>query len=479
MQGKPSILKNLGILTTAQVATMLLSVVALVYIARTVGPHWFGVIQLGVAYLAYVLIVAEWGMGTLGVREVARLAGTRTIHDYAAVHMGLMGVMAFSVLVAGVVSLPLLPFAAADIWIFLLYLGVVVPNFATLDWVGIGMERMGWVGIARTSRSGIYAVLVLLLLKPLDGFGGWPGYRWVPVMFLAAYAASMGIMALGVRRWLGRTVWPDFAGWSEWRRRLVAAGPIGAGLLTMRVLLNIDILMLGFLAVPAVVGSYAAAAKIIFVLLIAVEVLWRALLPRLSRLWRQSPTLFRNQYNLYLGAALALFAPVAVGGYLLGERLMILLYKDEYPGAGIIFQVLSISYALLALGQFCGNGLIACDRQRAYFPPLLASAGLAVLATGWLIPRHGGLGASYAMLTAHASLLLMTAWISRTLLSRRLLVPLAVAAGGAMAMIGCYLLASAWSVVWLGIATGGAYLAVAGPGLWWWVRQQEQRGPAS
>jgi len=456
---------------------MLLSVVALVYIARTVGPHWFGVIQLGVAYMAYVLIVAEWGMGTLGVREVARLTGTTAIHDYAAVHMGLMGAMAFAVLVLGVVTLPLLPFTASDIWVFLLYLAAVVPHFATLDWVGIGMERMGWVGIARTSRSGIYAVLVLLLLKPLDGFGGWPGYRWVPVMFLVAYAASMWIMALGVGQWLSRPVWPDFAGWSEWRRRLAATGPIGAGLLTMRVLLNIDILMLGFLAVPAVVGSYAAAAKIIFVLLIAVEVLWRALLPRLSRLWRLSPALFRNQYNLYLGCVLALFMPVAVGGHLLGERLMTLLYDDEYPGAGNIFQVLSISYALLAVGQFCGNGLIACDRQRAYFPPLVVSAGLAVLATGWLIPRHGGLGASYAMLTAHASLLLMTAWISRTLLSRQLLVPLAVAAGGTGAMIGCYLLASAWSVLWLGIIVGIVYLAVAGPGLWWWARQQAKREP--
>lgn len=472
MADRPSMLKNLGILTVAQAATMLLNIVALVYIARTVGAHWFGVIQLGVAFLAYVLIIAEWGMGTLGVREVARLTDRKAIYTYACEHLGLMAVMALVVLAVGLVTLPLFPFFTTDAWVFLIYLVVIIPHFATLDWIGIGMERMAWVGFARASRSGIYATLVLVLLVPLNGVGGWPGYRWVPLIFLVAYCVSMLIMASGVKHWLGRWVRPHHAGRREWRRRLAATGPIGAGFLTMRVLLNVDVLMLGILAIPAVVGSYAAAAKIIFVLLIAVEVMWRALLPRLSRLWRESPALFRNRYNLYLGGALAVFLPVAVGGWLLGERLMHLLYADAYPGAGPVFQVLSISYALLAVGQFCGNGLIACDRQRAYFPPLLVSAALALLATWWFIPRQGGLGASYGMLAAHACLLGMTGWKSRSLLDRQLMVPLALAAAGGLVMAGFLLLCRGWPLLPLGSAAGVLYLAVTLPGLRRWSRYQ-------
>ncbi len=451
---------------------MLLSVVALVYIARTVGPHWFGVLQLGVAFSAYALIVAEWGMCTLGVREVARLDSGRAVLRYAQVHVGLMAALAVLVLVLGILVLPLFPFFATDRWVFLLYLAAVLPQFLTLDWVGIGLERMTWVGVAKMSRSLFYALLVLLLLSRVDGLAGWPAFRWVPVMFLLSFCGSTALMAGRVRGWLGRWVWPRYCGWPEWSRRLAATGPIGAAHLTMRVLLNIDVVILGLLAAPAVVGSYAAAAKIIFVLLVAVEVLWRALLPRLARLWQESPAEFRRLYNLYLGLAVAVSVPVAAGGLLLGGRLMQLVYGDRYPGAGDIFQVLSLSYVILAVGQFFGYGLIASDRQRDYFGPLLTSAVAAVVATFGFVPRFGGVGASYGMLTSHTLLLLAAGWVCRRLLDRRLGQPLLGAGAGAGAMVAVVLLLPEWSLAAVIPAAVIAYLLPAGPIVLAWARRQ-------
>ncbi len=471
MRGKRGILHDLGILTVAQAATQLLNVVALVYVARAVGAHWFGVLQIGVAVSAYALITAEWGMFSSGVRAVSRLDDPRDVHRYASRHVGLLSALAIVVLAAGALLLPLLPFFREEPLVFLLYLLSVVPQVGMLDWVGVGLERMLWVGIAKVGRSLVYSVAVLLLLSSLAGRLGWPAYRWVPVIFLVSLLAGDLLIWGPVARWLGRPVWPAFGGWPDWRERLAVAGPIGGGIVVMRLLLNIDIIALGVLARPDVVGSYAAAGKIVFVLVTAVEVLWNAMLPRLSRLWRESPERFRSRLQLYLGLILAGFVPLAAGGMLLGGRLMDLLYGTQYPGAGLVFRVLSLSYVLLAVGQFFGNALIASDRQRAVFPPVALAAAVALGGNLLLVPRYGAGGACFAMLAAHATLLLVTGWICRALIGRTLLAAAGIAAAGAAAMALLLSRLPVWPLpvlVAIGIA---AYGVLAGPWLWSWTRR--------
>jgi O-antigen/teichoic acid export membrane protein len=468
-----SIIENIGVLTVAQAATMLLNVVALAHIARTVGNYWFGVVQLGVAFSSYVLIAAEWGMYTLGVREVSRLDRLAEVREYTGVHLGLMSVMGLVAMALAATLLPLFRFYAHDPAIFLIYLATTVPMFLSLDWVGLGLERMNWVSATKILRSLIYAGGVLLLLNYLDGRGGWPAPRWVPVIFLTAYFAATAVIWVVVARWLGGAVRPHWGPLPEWGRRLRTAGPIGAANITLRVLLNVDVLLLGLLVTPAQVGNYAAAAKIIFVLVVAVEVIWRALLPRLARLWQDDPARFRQRYNLYLGLVLLGFVPLAVGGVLLGGRLMDLIYGGDYPGAEPVARILSASYVLLAVGQFFGNALLASDRQRAYFPPLAVSAAVAVAAVWLLTGRAEIVGAATGMLVAHLTLLVATGWACRDLLSRSLLSPLLASAAGAAVMGGTVTWLAGSSLLILVPVGAAVHTAVALPlARSWWRRER-------
>ena len=86
MRGNRGILENLGILTAGQVSAQLLNVWALVFLADRLGAHWFGVVQVGVAFMGYALVVAEGGMFAFGIREVSRLDDSRTVFDYAGRH---------------------------------------------------------------------------------------------------------------------------------------------------------------------------------------------------------------------------------------------------------------------------------------------------------------------------------------------------------------------------------------------------------
>lgn len=473
MRDEGSVVRNLGVLTAAQIVTMLLNLAALVYARNQLGAYWFGALQFGVAFSAYALVVAEWGLATLGVREVSRLESLAAVRRYAGEHLTLMASLGVATMVVGAAILPLFPITRTDPLIFLLYLATTIPMFLSFDWVGIGLERLPWVSFAKVLRSSVYAAAVLLLLRPWDGLAGWPAPRWVPAFFLAGFLASAAVMAWRVHAWLGGWVWPRRPQRAEAARRLTATAAIGAGALTMRVLLNVDIVLLGLFATPEVVGDYAAAAKVVVVLLVAVEVVWSALLPRLSRAWAQDPGLFRRRYNRYLGLVVLAFVPAATAGLLLGGAFMDLLYGGRAPAAGAVCRVLSLSYAALAVGQFFGNGLIASDRQRASFPPVAAGAALALLATGVLARVLGAFGASLGMLASHLTLLALSGWAARDLLLPSVRRPALAAVAGGLALA-----VAAWATAGLpfiprAVVAAAAYAAIASPlAAAWWRRER-------
>lgn len=470
MRGSRGVLQNLGILTVAQTAAQLLNLVALVFLARYLGDRWFGVVQVGVAVSAYALITAEWGLMSLGIREIARFDQPAQVRRYSRGHQGLMAVLAVVVLVAGVLVLPLFPFFAEDRILFLLYLGLVIPQVWNHEWIGIGLERMSWVGTARTFASLIYAGGVLLLLRDLDGCLGWPAWRWVPAIYLASFFLGNLILVFPVRHWLQGLVFPSLDGAADWGRRLGQTGPIGASIVTMRVLMNGDMIMLGILSRPEVAGRYAAAAKIAFLMIIAMEVLWKALLPRLSRLAKDSPDEFLGRFQLYFGLVIAALVPVAVGGLLVGPEMMDFIYGNTYAGVGPIFQVLAFSYTLLALGWFLGNTLLAADRQRDFFPPLIVSALVAVAGNIILVPKLQGLGAALAMLASHFTLLIVLAVICRSWFGRPLAVSIRWVAVGLLAMILALVGLEGLPVVPRVLVAGSVYLAICGWRLRLWAR---------
>ncbi len=471
MRGRLGILPNLGILSMVQIVAQLLNMWALVYLARKLGTEWFGVVQFGVAVSAYSLILAEGGLWALGIREVARLDSPSAVRRYASRHMGVMVGLAGLVLVAGLLILPRFRIWSEDPWIPAIYLGLVLPQIFMLDWVGLGLERMFRTGLIKICRSLFYAILVLVVLRHVDGWLGWPAPRWVPVMFAVGFLLSNLLMARQLNGWLGGRIRPRWGGRLDAGRRLAAAAPIGLGNVALRVTMGIDLIILALFCAEDVVGSYAAAAKILVVLITGTEVLWKALLPRLSRQWRDSPSEFGRRLALYLGLVWVAFLPVAWGGLAVGRELMEALFGEGYGGAGPVFRILSFSYVALALGMFFGNALIACDRQREFLPPRLGAAAVAVVGCLVLVPRLGPLGACRAMLAAHVLLAVWTGWLCRAFLSRALVLPLlgATLAGGSMYLVVGML--PAWSL-WARIAAGAVvYGAVVAPVGWVWLRR--------
>lgn len=445
MRGSRSLPHDLGLLGGAQVLAQLLNLAALVVLARRLDAHQFGLVQVGVAVSAYAMLAAEWGLFSVGVRDVARLRAPAEVLAYVRAHQGLLALVAAAVLAVGLCLLPLFPFHRADPLLFNLYLLMVLPQVLALEWVTTGLERMPASGAAKVTASAVYAALVILALPSLDGVAGWPGYRWVPMAYLVSFTAGAAVVAPWLRRRLGGWARPARAPLAVWRERLLEAAPVGGSLVLMRVLISGDLILLGILSIPAVAGSYAAAAKVGFQIVVAMEVLWKALLPRLSRLaaapgGHRSPAFGTRVQALFTLVAVVLL-PLALLGAARAPQVLKLLYGGRYDDAVTVFRILMVSYTLLALGMFLAGALLAAGRQREGVRPQLLAAVAAVVALGALIPRWGAAGAALGMLAGHATLLGAMAWAGRSWFDRVVLVPWLALAAGLLAMAGALKLA--------------------------------------
>ena len=435
MTGPPRdrrLLFNVGVLGVSQVTAQGLNVLALLWVARVLGTEQFGVVQVGVAFSAYALLISEMGLMSLGIRDLSRLTDLGAIRTYIRHHLGLLGVLALLTGVVGVLVLPTLPFYSQAPAVFLIYLALVLAQWGMLDWVTTGLQNQKWTGIFWVARSALYAGLVALFL-PSDGTRwGISALVLVPAFYWGAHVAADALLAARVVRMVRGRLTP-LADSGVWRARLVAAAPIGGSLVVVRVLYNADILLLGVLADASAAGIYAAASKLVQVLVIGAEVVWKVLLPRLSQTWSTDPEGFCRDFSRTLGLAVVALTPIAVLGIQLSDFAMTALYSDEFAGAGAPLRQLVVAYPLLALGIFLGNGLIACDRQHRYLPSVTAAAVAMIGLNVVLIPRSQELGASWAVLLSALVLVLTTGLQMRGELRPTALRPLLAALAGGLA----------------------------------------------
>ncbi len=403
--------RDLGVLAAGQGAAQLLNLAALVLVARALGGHWFGVVQVAAAVSAYVLLAAEAGLFTLGVRDLARLAPLEhdRARDLVARRTGLLLLLALVLVLPACALLPWFGAPRQDPRLLWLYLAGVLPQALMADWVVLGLGRPAWAAAARTARSLATALLVLLLFGRV-GAGEGAGLRlWAPLAYLAGFFAGNLVAAAGAARALGaRPRWqrPTLTGS---RDDLAAATPIGAANLLRRVLFNVDLVVLGLLAAPVEAGRYAAASRLAFVLVTVTESSLGAVLPRLVRLRRLGLPAYRRGVRRAAARAALALGVLAAAGVLLGGSLVRWLFGREFAGSATVFAVLVVGYAALSLALLLHESLVAEDRQAAGLPPLAVGAVLAAAAAAVAAPLGGAAAVAWAMAAAH---LVYAAWLA-------------------------------------------------------------------
>jgi len=374
----------------------LIGLIVTLYLARVLGPQGFGQIAYALAVLTYFILLTDFGLQTLGTREIAIAS-----KDTAQIVGKILTIRFFLILVSLVIlqtAAPLLTPSSTTKNLLILFSFALIPMGANLAWFFRGREQMMLVAISELLQISFYLALLLVLVKNNDQLS------YVPIIFVSSHILSaLYLGSMYSRRWgLPRLFLSINENWNFFR----IAVPVAITLLLHQVYFNFDTLMLGFLRSERAVGLYNAAYHVILTFIALNTVFIESIYPTFSKLHRTKPLDVSGFLKKTLSLSIAFAIPLGIAGTILGRSIIVTLYGTKYTDSTFAFQILVWSASLAFIGTNYGYCLIACQQQKA----LAIAAGIGTASNVGLnfllIPRYGILGACLATLIAQIIMLI-------------------------------------------------------------------------
>lgn len=389
---KQTAFRNTFWLTVSNFSGRFIRALLLIYVARILGTEGYGIFSYAVSIAAFFSMFSDLGVGGTLTREGAKRS--ELFPNYVATSVFIYCILLTATLIALFAgfpyvtripeALPLLPIAA---------LLIIFDNFRGIP-----------VAIARAKeRMEVEAIINIVTNLAITGIGIFLIFQQpTPRFLIAGYTIGSGIGTL-FAFWLVRDYFRGF--WQNIRPGL-SAQMIKEGFffslmgLLGTLMLNTDMMMIGWLADANALGIYSAAQRPVQILYIFPMIISVALFPALARFAVDEFERFRSLLERALAFSLLAAIPLVIGGIALGDGVILLLFGGQYREAVIPFYLLLTTILVTFPGIFIGNAIFALDEQKLFVWFLtLGAIGNAVL-NYLLLPRWGITGAAIATIIA-------------------------------------------------------------------------------
>lgn len=411
-----STLPDVAWLTVAQAAAGASAFAASLLRARALTLDAFGAYALVATVVAFLVIIADFGLSVMMVRDLSRAETERRAYLGSAflltavlATIAAMGVVGVSLAIARDASImPLASMLAISVWLA----GLALAPAAFL-------RATGRTRIEAAARVASGSLLVGLTSMAAVAHGG-------VVAFGAATAAASGValvvmlppamLAAGIAR-------PQFD-FGQWRRLFGDAAPLGFAMMFTAVYYYADSLMLGAFGQREGLARYNASYVFVMAVALLIAALRTGFMPAQSRGHAgQAPLdgVLRGYFRMTAAMALAL---IVVGPLTAGPVLRIC-YGAQYEAAAPALRLLLVASGVMCFSSYFGSNLLVAGRQARYLRATIAGAALNVAANLAVIPMFGLTGAATVTLFSELLVCALVARAGRDFPTPRLLPALA------------------------------------------------------
>ncbi|MDJ0858250.1 MAG: oligosaccharide flippase family protein [Dinoroseobacter sp.] len=398
----PRIMRNVGYLVSGTTAVALIGIVTLALTARALGPAGLGVLALVEAYIRTVDMLS-------------RLQPTQMLIKYGAEAMEVgdkerfKRLIKLSVLIdlvggtlAGVIAMSLGWWAARVLGLgpegFEYILLVAVALFVSFRPTGIALlrlfDRFGLLAVS----DGCVAVMRLAIVAVALAFDMG---IWAFMVMLLLHSLADGIVAFVLAlRELARRGYGSF-----WRAS--ARDAFGENVHLFRFLWNtninqilrnatqrFDVLALGVLVSPAIVGQYQVAKRSGKAVLRLARTMTQVLFPELAKLWIQGERarfrrMIRRVTLIVFASSVAIGVPLAFAVPSLVE----LVFGEEFAGSVSMILLLGVAIVLNVTGLAFNPALLSMGRDKELLNVTILGTVLFATAFVPAVSLWGGNGA--------------------------------------------------------------------------------------
>lgn len=391
------------------ISGLLFPLITFPYASRILLADGIGQIIFFQSIIQYITLLTCLGIPMYAIREVAKIRENIEERNKVTVEILLLhasltvvGYIIMILLVATVTKIQV------DILLFLLLSTTIFFTAIGCEWFYQGVEDFKYITIRGLIVKTISVILLFLLVKTKED-----------IMWYAAYSV-FGVLGGNVfnfvrlRKYISIKTLP----FRELHplRHLLPALHVFVLNLVISIYVQLNTVMLGFMADTTAVGLFTAASKLSHMVLGIVGALGTAMLPRLSNLITTGQ---KEEFNRLaqksMQFVIAITLPMTVGIIMTSSYLIPLFCGDTYTPAILTLQVISPIILAIGISNIMGIQILYPQGQEN---KVIISTALGAIANFflnvWLIPQLAQDGAAIATVIAEIAVTVSMVYIGRT-----------------------------------------------------------------
>ncbi len=379
---------NISWLTISEIGSKIIGFVFVIIIARYLKTVIFGQYSFAISFGIIFSVVAEFGLGTLLTREVAR------DKNKAFKYLGNLFVLKIfiSVLTFGLIYLSVQFFNKPENIEYLVYLAglnIILISYNTFfRSVFRAFEKMKYETYSRLIER--IALLLLTILVVIFNLGVISIFWALIIGEAISFIYTLWILN---KKFTQLKPQYDFAFWKAALKPSIYFTITG---LFINIYFKIDVIMLSTMKNDQITGLYSAAYDLMLAFLFVPTVLAAAVYPLLSNFYKNYKERLQTLIPRLIKYFLIIGIPLSLGLLGLSKYLINILYGQDFSGSIIIFQYLSIALIFVFLNFIFSTLFNSIDKQKIL--TLTSGFGMVfnIAVNFILIPRYSATGAVIA-----------------------------------------------------------------------------------
>jgi O-antigen/teichoic acid export membrane protein len=395
------IAKNAIINASSALIVSVFSFISTVIVARYLGSGNYGFFSYAIAYITMFSVFSDFGLGVTAVREIAK--DERHTEKYFSNVFALKCIFSFLVFGLALLLIPFLrsnPFQTKALIVFT-FAGLFLMLQISCRWIFQALQVFKYEAILNILQ-GLFALLSILIVIFFNKGVIALAVAWA-VFNLALFLISL-FFSYRVLGYLKLHFDPAFI-----KTVLVSAAPLGFAVIANYIYVNIDKIILFQMTTDVQVGLYSAASKIMLFLKAMVFMYMPVVFPAFSSFWvDKSSGYFDKLLSRSFYYILMLTLALAVGGTILADRIIILLFGGAFTGSVSALQLLMWALPLTSVTGLFTCCLASINRQREAFIVSLVGLIVNVVFNVMFIAKYGFMAAAFGVIIAEMAMLLIS-----------------------------------------------------------------------
>jgi O-antigen/teichoic acid export membrane protein len=390
-----SLKKNIIINYIRVFTTLLIPLITFPYISRVLMPENLGKVNFASSIIAYFIILASLGIPYYGIREAAKVKDNKSELSKLAQELLIINIIftfiSYLLLIITILIIP--KFYEQKELLLLMSLSIMLTTIG-IEWLYQALEKYVYITIRSLIFNLMYVVLVFAFIRNESDY-------YLYALFITLSTVGSNILNfINSRKYISFKPVKNY----NFKRHIKPILVMMSMNLAISIYINLDVVMLGFMATDYAVGIYSVSIKLAKLSLAIVAAVGSILMARVTYYIQANKTTELD--NLLSKATDFVFLsalPIIVFLTVFSNDVVYIISGLEYLDASLTLKILLPIILALGLSNLIGvQILIPLGREKLTLYSVIVGAIVNFSLNLLLIPRFAQDGAAFATVVAEA-----------------------------------------------------------------------------